>query len=295
MRFDARAMKDWPNGAASRVVAVAPHRWHVQTLGSGADIVLIHGAGGSLHSWGALLPRLAESYRVTAIDLPGMGFSTLGDRSRAGLVPMAADLASLLKAEDIRPTALIGHSAGAAIALELARHARRPVGVVALNAALSNFPGMAGVLFPLFAKLLALNPATAPLFAMMSGTTERVRRLIASTGSDLSPEGIELYRKLISDSGHVSASLAMMAQWSLDPLLEALPDLDTRAIFLVGLKDSAVPPSASREAAAQMKNAEVIEVEGLGHLMHEEDPEMLAGLILSALKTVINTSEATAR
>jgi hypothetical protein len=30
---------------------LAPHRWHVQVTGTGADVLLLHGAGASAHTW----------------------------------------------------------------------------------------------------------------------------------------------------------------------------------------------------------------------------------------------------
>jgi pimeloyl-ACP methyl ester carboxylesterase len=49
--------------------------WHVETTGSGPDLVLLH--GWALHSgaWAETLPALAAKWRVHAIDLPGHGRS----------------------------------------------------------------------------------------------------------------------------------------------------------------------------------------------------------------------------
>ena len=62
---------------------------------------------------------------------------------------MAEDMAALLAAQDWAPQAIIGHSAGAALALRLAEILpQTPRAIVGLNAALGNFDGLAGVLFP---------------------------------------------------------------------------------------------------------------------------------------------------
>lgn len=49
---------------------------HTETTGHGPDLYLVH--GWSLHSgvWGSVLPELAQSYRVTCVDLPGHGRSS---------------------------------------------------------------------------------------------------------------------------------------------------------------------------------------------------------------------------
>lgn len=43
--------------------------------GSGPEIVMVHGLGGSMANWDAIGPRLAKRARVTALDLPGFGLS----------------------------------------------------------------------------------------------------------------------------------------------------------------------------------------------------------------------------
>lgn len=268
----------WPMADHSRFVLHRPHRWHVQEAGTGPLILLIHGAGGATQSWRGVFPLLAARARVVAVDLPGQGFTQAGARSRLGLDHMAEDLWSLCRYEGWTPAVIVGHSAGAAIALrmaELGASAR----VVGVNAALGNFQGMAGWLFPMLAKALALSPLTAGLFAA-TVTEPSVRALIRGTGSEIDADGIGFYRRLASDRAHVDGTLAMMAQWRLDGLLERLPANPARAVFIIGTGDLAVPPETSRRAAALMREARVVELPGRGHLAQEEDPAAVAAVIL---------------
>jgi magnesium chelatase accessory protein len=276
---------DWPNRHLSRLVTVAPHRWHLQSDGAGPLLLLLHGAGASSHSWRHLIaPLVAAGYAVLVPDLPGQGFTRLGDRMRAGLDPMAADLARLLAHLDARPAAIIGHSAGAAIALRLAEILPDPpAAVVGINAALGPFEGVAGWLFPVVARLLALNPLIPRLFARLSGTEARVRSLLASTGSPLDPAGIALYRRLVADPAHVDATLAMMAQWSLDPLLARLPAFAVPTLLLTAAGDRAVPPATSARAVARMPAATWTDIPRFGHLVHEEDPAAVLAHVLPFL------------
>jgi len=272
---------DWPMAAQSRFVLHRPHRWHVQEAGTGPLILLIHGAGGATQSWRGVFPLLAERARVVAVDLPGQGFTQLGARMRCGLDHMAEDLWSLCRYEGWEPAVIVGHSAGAAVALrmvELGATTR----VVGVNAALGNFQGMAGWLFPMLAKALALSPFTAGLFAA-SVTDQSVRGLIRGTGSRIDAAGISYYRRLAGARAHVDGTLGMMAQWRLDGLLQRLPENPARAVFIIGAGDLAVPPETSRRAAASMREARVVEMAGLGHLAHEEDPESVAAVILGEL------------
>ena len=278
---------DWPNRAHSRFVSCRPHRWHLQEMGPEAApvVLLLHGAGASSHSFRDLMPALAAGYRVVALDLPGQGFTAAGSRLRLGIDGMAEDIAALMAAEGLAPAALVGHSAGGALALRLAELLEpAPRAVVGLNAALGKFRGMAGWLFPMMAKALAINPLTAQLFARTGSTPASVRALIRSTGSVLDGPGEALYRRLLADPGHVDGTLAMMAQWQLDPLLAGLERVAPPVLLLTGGRDRAVPPETSARAAARIPQAEWQDDPAHGHLLHEETPDTVAATIAAFLE-----------
>ncbi|MBF9029281.1 alpha/beta fold hydrolase [Rhodobacterales bacterium HKCCE3408] len=264
----------WPLARMSFTAAVAPYRWHLAVAGKGPDVALIHGAGASAHSWRHLLPVLAEDHRVIAPDLPGHG-KTRARGMRSGLEPMAADLAALFEGIEAKPRLLVGHSAGGALALSLAGRLK-PEGIVVLNGALENFRGPAGFLFPAIAKMLSINPFAAPLLARSATNPGAVERVIGATGARIDAEGLENYRHLIADRAHVAGTLAMMASWSLNGLTRDLPHIDTPVLFLHGSEDQAVSPDVSRRAAAMMPNAEIEVIPGVGHLLQEEAPAVVA-------------------
>ena len=280
----ARHKDSWPHAAASRFTLCKPHRWHIQEMGTGPLVLLIHGAGGATQSWRHLLPLLAQEYHVVAVDLPGQGFTKSGAQQRMGLAPMAEDLSALCKDQGWTPDAIIGHSAGAAIALEMARHMSPAPPVIGINAALGNFKGLAGLLFPLMAKALAMTPWVARLFTASTSRPQSVTRLIEGTGSHLPDEDLRWYRALIGDEGHVDGTLAMMAQWDLDPLLRALPAHPSRTLLITGDRDKAVPPSTSRDVALKMPEGHHVSLPGLGHLAHEEDAEAVFSAFRAFLK-----------
>jgi magnesium chelatase accessory protein len=281
----ARVPPDWPMREYSRAVHVRPHLWHVQVTGDGPLLLLLHGTGASTHTWRRLAPLLAPHYTLVMPDLPGQGFSRAGNRMRLGLDTVSEDIAALLADQNWQPRAIIGHSAGAALALRLSEILpEKPKALVGINAALGNFDGLAGVLFPMLARLLSLNPLIPSLFARLAGGEAQVRRLLSSTGSTLDAKGRSYYERLIRDPAHVDGTLGMMAQWQLDGLLSRLPAIATPTLLFAGSADRTVPPSVSRDAAARMSHAEVIEFAGMGHLLHEEAAEAIAPLLIRFLK-----------
>jgi len=276
-----RDLPGWSHPSLSRQVAVAPHRWHVQEAGSGPTILLLPGAGASVHTWRHLIPQLAQSYHVVAVDLPGQGFTRSPNATRSGLEETSADLVTLIRHESWKIETIIGHSAGSAIALRLSQMLGTGK-IVAINPALDTFDGVAGWLFPILAKFLALNPLTASFFSF-GASQARARRLIDGTGSRIDEDGLSYYTRLIADRDHVNGALQMMARWSLDDLLRDLPTITAQCLFLTGENDAAVPPKVAARAAERMENAETTMLTGLGHLAHEEDPDRVLTHILRFL------------
>ncbi|MAC81698.1 MAG: magnesium chelatase [Rhodobacteraceae bacterium] len=285
-----RDLPSWPHADRSRFMRDGHHDWHVQDMGRGPMMLCLHGSGASTHSWRDLMPIWARRWRVVAIDLPGQGFTRSATLRRCGLDHMTEDIGRLCTAQGWAPTAIVGHSAGAAIALSLSpRLPTMPV-VIGINAAMSRFEGIASWAFPMLARLLALNPLTARIFTLGGPNPARARRLIEGTGSRLSDEGLALYARLIADRAHVEATLQMMTQWRIDPLVDALPRITAPTLLIAATGDRAVPAATSDEAAQRMPRARVEKLTGLGHLAHEEAPDRVAGLATAFIETATGST-----
>lgn len=277
-----RDSANWPLRDHSEFVAAASLNWHLQRMGRGPTLLLIHGTAASSHSWRDLMPILADRFSVVAVDLPGHGFTSMPPRHRLSLNGMASALGALLSSLDLSPTVVVGHSAGAAIAARMCLEDKiAPDLLVSLNGAWLPFPGSSGLLFPLLARALFLNPVTPRFFAAMADKAA-VERLIRQTGSRLPPEGVALYQRLLRSSRHCAGALGMMANWDLVPLNRSLPELRQKLLLIVGDSDLAVPPSSAEKIRGLVERAEVQRLADLGHLAHEEDPERVAAMILQA-------------
>jgi magnesium chelatase accessory protein len=280
--------KDWPHRGHSRFVEAGGLRWHVQEWApprpEAPRLLLIHGTGASTHSWRHVAPLLARECGVLAFDLPGHAFTEMARGSATGMRGMARGVSALMAAVGASPDAIVGHSAGAAIAIRMALDsgpdAIAPGIIVGLNAALVPFEGLIGNLFAPAARLLAANPLV-PQFVSWQAADDRVfKRLLRSTGSHLDAEGEALYRRLVASPGHVAGVLAMMAHWDLPALRVELPRLRTPMHLVVAELDGTVPPADAAKVQRWLANASVHEMKGVGHLGHEERPAEAAELIL---------------
>jgi magnesium chelatase accessory protein len=273
----------WPHREASRFVTLGAQTWHVQVMGAGPVLLLLHGTGAATHSWRGLMPLLARDFTVVAPDLPGHGFSN--DRIGGGLsLPrIAAALGRLLRAMDLSPAALAGHSAGAAIGLRMTLdQSIAPRALVSINGALAPFPGVGAVIFPAMAKLLFANPFTAAVLSRFVVDRPAVARMIAGTGSALDETGLDCYYRLLRTERHLQAALGMMAHWDLRPLQAELRRLAPPLTLVAAEGDRAVPPRVAAETQKRVPRARLVRVPGLGHLAHEEAPRQFAEIIRDA-------------
>lgn len=273
----------WPNAAHSRIVRADGVAFHVQEMGSGPPILLVHGTGASTHSFAALMPLLAAHAHVVAIDLPGHGFSETSRSDVFTLPAMAHALGALLKTLAFEPQIAIGHSAGAAILIRLALDGLiAPQAIIALNGAILPMHPFSHPFVSLMAKFLAANPFV-PWFFAKQASRGTVDRLLDDTGSQVPQQSRACYGELLQSRRHVAAALRMMAHWDLETLARDLPQLKTKLILVTGDNDRTIPPNTSDAVARILGTSERVKLPRLGHLAHEEDARRIAEIILALL------------
>jgi magnesium chelatase accessory protein len=276
----------WPNAPFSQFVQLPGQTWHVQICGRGPVLLLLHGTGASTHSYRDLLLPLSEHHTVVCPDLTGHAFTSMHQQQSSSLEHISANLQALLAHLQLWPQAIVGHSAGAAIAAQLVlQHGKHPAPVlIGLNPAWLPLHGIANWLFPPTARMLALNPLSARLFSRFGSTQGVVRALLASTGSRLSEPAMAYYRRLLQAPSHVHGVLAMMTAWRLDALERALPKIKGPVFMHLGANDRTLPAFLADQACALMPQAVKLSFAGLGHLAHEEAPTRTSAQILEWIR-----------
>lgn len=272
---------DWPNREASRFVAAGGVSWHVQTMGRGPALLLLHGTGASTHSWRDLMPLLAQHFAVIAPDLPGHGFTSRAHGQGMSLAGMSRLVGELLAVLGTQPELAVGHSAGAAILARMALDRRlTPRAIASLNGAFLPFAGALRVFSPA-AKFLASTSFAARIAAVRARDPAAVGRLLESTGSSIDARGRELYARLVRSPGHVAGALAMMASWDLDAMPNHLRRLAVPMLLIAGGNDRTIAPGQADRVAELLPHGRVERLAGLGHLAHEERPALVCGRIVA--------------
>jgi pimeloyl-ACP methyl ester carboxylesterase len=95
---------------------------YYEVVGEGVPILLVHPSGATASTWGAATEELARIGRVIAYDR--RGYARSGGAPVHAMSTHTADAAALLEHLQTPPAVVVGTSAGAAIAVDLA--VRRP-------------------------------------------------------------------------------------------------------------------------------------------------------------------------
>jgi pimeloyl-[acyl-carrier protein] methyl ester esterase len=231
---------------------------HVETLGAGPELVLVH--GWSMHGevCHGLAERLATRFRVHVPDLPGHG------RSRGEPLPELAELAVGLA--DLFPNAahLCGWSLGAHVAMRWALDRPTPIRRLALIAATPRFP--AGEGWQAGSALGDLEAFARALHANYRGTLDRFIALQAM-GSTAPKAVVASFRRRLAhaaapDLDALDAGLRLLATTD---LRSEVVRLRQPTLLLHGERDAVVPAAAGEWLARALPNARLTVISGAGH------------------------------
>ena len=246
--------------------------WHVETTGSGPDLILLHGWGLHSGAWADILPTLAARWRVHAIDLPGHGHSA---HVEAGTFDDATErLAPLVP----KGATVCGWSLGGLIAQNLARRHPDRVARLALVATTPCFAARPG--WPHGMKAPALKTFTEGLETDRDTALKRFVALNALHGPQ-SREAVRTFTARLAERGAPSdRALAITLGWLRDvDLREQTRGLEVPASIVHGGRDMVVPVGAAKWFRQFMPNATLHEIPRAAHMpFYSHRAEFLAAL-----------------
>ncbi|QWD21078.1 alpha/beta fold hydrolase [Polynucleobacter paneuropaeus] len=276
---------DWPNRQHSRLISVGDLDWHVQLSGQGPVVLLLHGTGSSTHSWSDLIPLLEPHSQVLVPDLPGHAFTQGAKLEDLKLDVIAHSLQKLIEQLGIEaPSIVVGHSAGAPLAIRFAvAAAKQPKLVIALNPSFIPPPPVYTSFFRPLLGPITRSSTLSSLLASLSPSLGMVDKLLDSTNTNLPEARRVYYRKLFERSDHVRGSMNFMAAADIQKVLAEANLYRGKLICVLGNQDAWIPAKPLEKIIGDyFPAAEVLKWEG-GHIMHELEPSRVAKLILDGL------------
>jgi pimeloyl-ACP methyl ester carboxylesterase len=268
-------------------------RMHVAVAGEGEPVVLIHTSFQHWYAWRHVIPALALRYRVICLDLRGCGWS---DAPAEGYEKeaMAADVRDLLDAMGLERVRLIGHGFGGLIGfLVCLLHPERISSYLAIGI-LHPWPRIdassAPRLWRSWYQALVASPGLGPwVIRTRPSFLDWLFRGTSPRKEAWSDADIDRYREVLRDQRRARAmSLAYRVFLAREfwPLVrgkyQALR-LPTPTLLLFGTRDYFFPAGALAGSEPYAEDLRVELLEGEGHFVPEENPELVSARALDFL------------
>ena len=268
---------------------------------SSPKILLIHGAGGQEIDWPlawrsandlnrsmGLTPsnhgviRLfnagLDDYSIYAVDLPGHGKS--GGKSKSSIDEYSKDIIDFLDAMDLQNVCLVGHSMGAAIALNASlSHHWRICSVVAIGGA---------------GKMIVNDTILEGLQSNFETTVDNIVKYSwhKKTGAIANSQLMASYfrekaKQRMLDAGSITVHGDFLACSTFD-LSERLEEIVVPVLVIASDCDRMVPFNVSWEMAEILKDSYFVSLENCGHFQHIEQTAKVAGELVNFLSKIRN-------
>jgi pimeloyl-ACP methyl ester carboxylesterase len=249
-------------------------------------VVLVHGFPTSSHDWSAVLPLLAETRRVLAVDLLGYGLSEKPWPHEYSIAEQTDLLEAWLAAEGVARAHVLAHDMGVTVVQELL--ARRlegrregekgfePASIVLLNGGL-----LVEKVRPILAQKLLRSRLVGPLASRLIGRRGFGRSLKSIAGKLPGEEELDALYALVVEGGgkrvyaglirYMDERVAHRDRWRRATLEHRYP---LRLVW--GDADPISCYAIAEEVRACRPATDVIRLAGTGHYPQIEEPERVA-------------------
>lgn len=241
--------------------------------GSGTPVVLIHGIGHRREAFGEVFERLAATYDVIALDLPGHGLSP--EPATYTMEETVAELEEFFAELGLDRPHVVGNSLGGLIALELGKR-----GTVASVTALSpasfwNKPEQvwaAGTLSTL--KLMTYSPT--PVLKLFA--SKPLLRRISLQSLYVHPERLTP-EEALGDSLNLRRSKAFWAIIKQAPGVKWSGETVVPTTVAWAEKDRVLLPRQAKRAAAALPKSRHVTLPDAGHVSMIDVPELITTIV----------------
>lgn len=284
-----------------KIVEVAGAKLHVVEIGprEAVPIVLLHGASSNLEVMRPLAERLAQTRRVILMDRPGHGWSTRANFSDSTPGPQARMIAQALEKLGTGKTIVVAHSWSGALALRIALdHPERVAGLVMLAPVAYPWPGGVShynyaVTKPVIGPLLA-HTIMLPLGLLLADSGARSvfapQPMPESFVKDSATRLLLRPREFVANAWDLVSLRAAMA--------EQAPRYGSIAVpitIIAGDVDKTVSTHIhSQPLARTAKQARLIVLKGVGHMIQYAAPELVVDEIEAMAGDVAEDATASA-
>ncbi|HEY3763484.1 MAG TPA: alpha/beta fold hydrolase [Verrucomicrobiae bacterium] len=239
---------------------------YFKEFGAGRPLVILHGLFGSSDNWAGIAPKLAGQFHIFALDLRNHGQSPHGDEMT--YPAMACDVVEFLDGQGIKSAAVLGHSMGGKVAMQLAL----------------DFPERVERLIVADMAVRSYGPEHEPYFQAMLklGLKKLKSRMQMEEALAPSVPDLVIRRFLLKNLGH-NPDGSYFWKINLTGIHKNYPHLcgamtfdksyDRPALFLSGGKSNYISESDHPKILKLFPKAQFQVIPQTGHWLHADAPE----------------------
>lgn len=249
--------------------------YYVHDPAPGEAVILVHGFGGATVTWRDIMPGLQTvGYDVYALDLPGSGLSAKGleiDMSHPAAVEI---IHQFMAQQGLEQAHLVGHSMGANVILYFAQtYPEQVLSLTLVDASVQTVTTAA--ISPTVIDLPFVQRWGRVILRWMIPDTIAIQLKSATEQDEVVDQAmLDDYKRVLKTDQWELAYLALARDSYRNALPQPLENLITPTLIIWGEEDSWIAPDNGTWLAEDIPGAELILMEGVGHLpMHEAPAE----------------------
>jgi 3-oxoadipate enol-lactonase len=228
-------------------------------------VILLEGMGGDIPGWRRNIPHLARELRVIAYDFRGNGHSD-EPPGQCTMLTFVDDTLRLLDHLAVRRAHVYGQSFGGMVAQELVLGAPERVRTLILGCT-------------------HMGPSRAVPSRAKAPKGQPWRAMYAPGFPDRHPEHVaEDLRIGAEQPPHPEGGRRQWEAMQAFDAFDRLPTLRVPTLVIHGIEDQAIPVENARRLAERIPGAELVLLEGAGHVYHSEQAEAADAAVLDFVR-----------
>jgi len=238
----------------------------VSIEGSGPLVLFLHGIRGNRRNWNLQLPVFAQHFRAAAWDARGYGDSD-DYEGPLHFEHFTGDVLRVVEHLKANKLHLVGLSMGGRIARNVALHYPERLHSLTL---INSTPGF---------DSLSTDQVRRFVVERKTRTADSVRQLLGSRARPGAFEELTESISLLHEKSYLKTVEASVAQDRAAPIER----IRVPTLIIGGDEDMVYPPDLAHEMARRIPGAQLVMMEGGGHLVNLEQPERFNAAVLPFL------------
>jgi pimeloyl-ACP methyl ester carboxylesterase len=254
-----------------------------EVTGSGAPVILVHGAGADLLTWDDVVPQLASSFTVWRMDQRGFGRTVRPPLPKLSLGVWTADLLAFMDELRIETAAIVGWSMGGAVALNLAAlHPTRVTHLIPIGA-----PGPMQVVQDMsgFEARQRMADAGATVHEIVDATFDFTKAAFSRWSREHNVAAVEKMRQTLLRNDARNYGEMVGALGGLSAFGPRLGAVTSPTLIICGAEDGRTPPDLSRALHQAIRGSLLEIIPDCGHYYAFEKPAEITRLVTEFIKS----------